>query len=201
MFHVALDLRHGLDRAGVGTPMALLTDPVRLGQPAGELPVHLVGPVQPERVQNVSRRVLLGPSKSWAVNASGEHQMSVQVPDPWHERRKAHPYVQRDAGLLGQHGDRAEYPDRGDDRLERLPYLRELAGEMMIQIGQRCAGVGLVGVGERPPAARTVPERPVVGRTVRHATTLGTRPAGWAPFGVRHGASEGQVSEGQVSQV
>ena len=55
--------------------MTLLADAVGLDQPGGEFVVNLLGRIQPERVQDISRRVHLDLPEPRAVDPASENEV------------------------------------------------------------------------------------------------------------------------------
>src|SRR5215469_15332920 len=83
--------------------------------------------------------------------------MTVQPVAAWHEGGKAHPRVQCDAGLLGQHVEWPEFPHRVQNPIEDVAHFRRRPGEMPLEIAERGACVDLVPVRERARALWACP--------------------------------------------
>jgi hypothetical protein len=64
----------------------------------------------------------------------GQHEVAAQPVPARHEGREAHPDVQRDTRLLGQHFDRAEPGHRGQHPVEGRAHGRVRAREMPVQV-------------------------------------------------------------------
>ncbi len=84
--------------------------------------------------------------------------MAVQAIAAGRHLRERHPDVERDAGLLGKHGDRPDLLQGGEKRIEQGPDFRRPALEVVLE-SVAAAGVGLIAVRERPPALPARPER------------------------------------------
>src|SRR5215831_9017486 len=98
--------------------MPLLAHLIRLAQPLGELRVDVGRDAEPERVYHVARRERLDPAEARTVDASSEHEVTVEPLPARRERREAHPDVQRDPRLLRQYLDRAESGHHRHDPVE-----------------------------------------------------------------------------------
>src|SRR5207344_566073 len=96
---------------------------------------------------HVALRVRIDPQEARAVNATGEDKVPGQPVAARHEGSKAHPDMQRDAGLLRQHSNWPETGDRRQNAVEGRPYRRRGMREVPVQVTKRSAGVGLVAVG------------------------------------------------------
>ncbi len=144
--------------ARLGTKVPLLADPVGLGQPGGHLLVGLVQVLQPELVQVVAGREGLDPPEPGVLQPPGQDHVPVHPAAPQGEGGEAHPHLEGDPGLLGQDGDRAVALGQLDQAPEDGHHLGVLAGQVPVQV-EGAAGVRLVAVGERPPAARAGPHR------------------------------------------
>jgi hypothetical protein len=137
--------------------VTLRADGVGLGEPVGDLVVDLGGALDPERVQVVARREGLDAAEARLLASAGEHDVAVDPALPRLQRGEAHPGVERDARLLGEHVERAVALGDLDQPLDDRPDLRGLAGEVIVERTQRCAGVGLVAGREPAPAVRARP--------------------------------------------
>jgi hypothetical protein len=151
-------------------------DLVGLGQPPGELLVHLGGHGQPERMHHVARGQRVDAQETRAVDPAGQYQVTVQPVAAGHERREAHPDLQGDAGLLRQHLDRPQGRDRGQHGVEGGPDPRAGPGEVPVQVTQSRAGVRLVAAGEASPALWAPPHarhrRCLAGSALRSAARI-----------------------------
>src|SRR5215218_1368754 len=80
----------------LGAQVALLAHPVGLGQPGGDLLVHVLEALQPELVQVVAGRERLHPPEAGMLQPPGQHHVPV---DPVPAQRKggeAHPHLEGD---------------------------------------------------------------------------------------------------------
>jgi hypothetical protein len=82
--------------------------------------------------------------------------------DPGPARRhlsKRHPNVKGDSRFLGQDDHGTERADCRQHGIEQRAYLGRLPSKMSLEIVQP-AGMGLISIGERSLASRTLPQRP-----------------------------------------
>jgi hypothetical protein len=86
--------------------------------------------------------------------------MAVQTVPAGDERREAHPNLHCDASRLRRHRHGPIPADLPEDGVERLPYLRFQADDVLVEVPRWPAGVGLVTVGEGTSTQWTHPRRP-----------------------------------------
>ena len=119
----------------------LVADSPGLREPPADIGVHVVGPGQPEGVQDVARRVLLDPAKPRVLESASENDMAVQPVPAGHERGEAHPDLERDPGTFGQHRHGTNGGDRRQDLVEGLPHGGIRPVEVPVEIAERSARV------------------------------------------------------------
>jgi len=139
--------------------VALLADRISLGEPLRHLGVDLGWRPQAEEVHHVSRGVGVDSSEARALEPASQDDVAVEPAPSGHQRREAHPDLERDPRLLGQHQDRPQLLDKLEDAVEGLAHRAILALEVTVEVTGGPAGVGLVPVRERTPTGRTGPER------------------------------------------
>ena len=174
--------------------MALGTHVRGLGQPRLDLGVDVRRRPEPEHVHVVARARSSESSGTADGGQRGPARRARTASAPRGEGREAHPDLECDAGLLGDHGERPVTPSGADDGVERLPHHRVGAREQRPEVVPP-TGVGLVAVREPAAAARALPGRPRDARgRIRRVRPSRARPAVAAAltppgYGARQGAS------------
>jgi hypothetical protein len=136
----------------------LLTDRVRLGQPAPELRVDVLQRREAEDVKVIPRRKRLYGAKAAALQAPGEDDVSIEPSATRSHLREGHANVERDAGLFGKDLDWTDLANRRHDRIEQCTNLGGLSGEVMLEV-VTTAGVRLIAVRELATAPLAAPQR------------------------------------------
>ena len=139
--------------------MSLLAHRVRFTHPRDEGRVDVSETLEPKRMQVIAWRERLDLSKSWMLETPRENHVPIEPSFARRHLRERHPYLERDARLLGENDHRPDSSHRVGDAIEELAHDRLATGKVMVEVVQIGAGVRLIPIGESTTAPRARPER------------------------------------------
>ncbi|HEV8598937.1 MAG TPA: hypothetical protein VGQ69_06225 [Gemmatimonadales bacterium] len=132
------------------------TDQVSFGQPAPELFVEVARAAEAKGMEVIPRGERLDPPEARVLKPSSKDYMAVEPRPARRYLGKGHPHLKGNPSLFRQDPHRTDRPHSGNHLVKEGPDGRRLASKVMRQ-GVPAAGMGLIPVGEWPPALRTSP--------------------------------------------
>ena len=99
-----------------------------------ELGIELTHALKPKDMHVISRRKRFDASKVRTRVSFRKHQMTIHPGLLWHERRKRHAHLERDAGFLRQYGHGSTLSDHDHEGVVEFSNVRGLSSKVVDQV-------------------------------------------------------------------